>query len=233
MSSVFDAGLSRLAEEGLDWVAFVPGDAGPRPLDDSGRGLLLFLALGPTFAARLGPWTQAHPFDTRSVELVTTFGREQLAGDDPGLRLVYPGETSVDLRAWMRAGRVQYPSRLGTGIRPDCGPWFAVRAALWVALPVKLRDVLQRRYPPLTGESPCETCAGEPCRRACPADALTSPVRLDRCVEHRVAEGSSCAAQCLARNACPVGVSHRYPPEQQAYHYGSSLQVIRRWKRGE
>lgn len=233
MSTAFDTGLSRLAAEGLDWVAFVPGDAGPRPLDDSDRGLLLVLARGPTFATRLGPLLGEHPFDTRSSALVTAFAREHLAGDDPQWRLVYPGDTPLDLRAWMRAGQVQYESRLGTGIRPDCGPWLAVRAAVWVALSGAHRDALRRRYPPLEGESPCATCADEPCRAACPADALGSPVRLEACVDHRLADASSCAIRCLARNACPVGAAFRYSPEQQAYHYGRSLQVIRRWRRGE
>src|SRR5690606_23203177 len=145
-------GLDRLATEGLNWVAFVEGDAGPRPPAGHGgdrRGLLLFVALGAVFGDRTD-WTAAgDPFDERSVHWTMAFARDHLMAYDAGLELVYPGATPLDLVAWLEAGRVQHTSRLGTGIRPDCGPWLAVRAALWVEVPEAFKHLVAGRYPPL------------------------------------------------------------------------------------
>lgn len=235
MGKSLSAALDDLAALGLNWVSFVPAAAGPIPKgcsNEPGDGLLLLLSLGTTFAQQtnFADSPISNPFDVRAAELVRPFLREHFEQLAPA-SLLYPGPTALDLRAWMVEGRVEYPSLLGIGIRPDCGPWFAVRAAAWVRIEAAHRALVETRYPPLSGSGPCDTCKDKPCLSACPVDALrASEVRLNTCVDHRVQLGSECAERCHARCACPVGRRHRYPDEQMRYHYRYSLNAIVRWK---
>ena len=57
------------------------------------------------------------------------------------------------------------------------------------------------------------------------AAELSEPDRVGRaCVQELL-------ARCVAREACPMGVEHRYDAEQMAHHYGASLATIRRYQR--
>lgn len=227
--------ITALAEEGLNWMGFVPAELGPIPegcIARPGAGLLILLSLGPSFGSQtaFAGAAESHPFDARAVALTRGFTETWLLPHDPLAERVYPGQGAVDLRAWLRAGAVQYDSELGIGIRPDCGTWFAVRSAVWVAPTPQLRQALQQHYPPLAGESPCKACTAKPCLGACPAGVFREPEgRLLRCAQHRVAKGTSCADRCASRLACPVGAEYRYEEPQMSYHYGVTLRVIRDW----
>jgi hypothetical protein len=221
----------------MSWVSFVPASQGPNPelcaeLDHR-AGLLLMLSFGPKFAAQTAyeeSAETAHPFDTRSAELARRFAV------DAGLtaaRLVYPGDVALDLRGWLAAARVQFSSPLGTGVRPDCGPWLAVRAALVVTLAAAQREALARRFPKLADDaSPCAACVERPCMRACPVGAVrdVGNFALHACIDERVRDGSKCGLRCDARLACPVGAAFRYPDAQLRHHYGASLRTIRRYR---
>jgi len=64
---------------------------------------------------------------------------------------------------------------------------------------------------------PCDTCAGQPCRTACPAGALT-PAGYDVPACHAWLDtGPDCLNGCLVRRACPVGQDRR-SSIQSAYH---------------
>src|SRR5690606_38311230 len=109
----------------------------------------------------------------------------QLLAYDARARLVYPSrDENIDLSAWLRAARVQNESRLGFGIRPDCGTWFAVRAAVVTALPPAAVTWLESRFARLErdAESPCTRCETTPCVNACPAGAVGTSFQLLRCV---------------------------------------------------
>jgi hypothetical protein len=251
MTDELSKSLDALAASGLNWVTFVPcpeRDAlsavpassrgqPPPPVPpgcppQAGYGLLLLLSLGPTFGEHTN-YAEAKsldPFDDRALELTTALLAKHFESSGPA-QVLYPGRQVIDLRAWMRVGQVEYPSLLGIGIRPDCGLWFAVRAAAWVRVSPEQRRLLQERYPPLNGVSPCESCSTKPCLDACPVDALRAGAkRLETCVEHRASTGSSCVDRCSSRLACPVGQGYRYPEAQLRYHYGRSLNTIVRWK---
>jgi Fe-S-cluster-containing hydrogenase component 2 len=75
-------------------------------------------------------------------------------------------------------------------------------------------------------EAPCGKCITRPCVDACPVGAPGVTFDLQACMGERVREGSACAYQCLARNACPVGTEYRYDQDQMRYHYQKSLQLI-------
>jgi hypothetical protein len=74
---------------------------------------------------------------------------------------------------------------------------------------------------PPPAASPCGTCAGQPCRSACPVGALTQD-GYDVAACHAfldTPEGADCRTQgCAARRACPVSHGYGRLPEQSAYH---------------
>lgn len=221
---------------GLNWLAYArategPADAAVRPH----QGVMLLLGLGGAFGQSTRyESSESDAFDERARKLVLPFISDHLEPHDPHTRLVYPSAAvHIHLMAWLSVARAQFPSRLGIGIRPDCGTWFAVRAAVVTDLPTAAETWLRSRYPAvdLTADSPCTQCQHTPCVQACPATAIGASFDLESCVGHRLVPDSSCATRCHARLACPVGAEFRYPEPQIAYHYGVSLTMLRRWDR--
>jgi hypothetical protein len=226
-----------LESEGLNWLAYARAMDGPT---DSAvpphQGVLLFLGLGGAFGDRTRlDSSDRNPFDERARSLVLPFIEGCLREHDPDTKLVYPTPgISVNLMAWLAAAKAQYPSRLGIGIRPDCGTWFAVRAAVVTNLPGPAEAWLRERFPGLDpgSESPCASCDETPCERACPAGAIDTSFHLLRCVDQRLLPDSPCAPRCDARLACPVGRDFRYREAHLAHHYGASLKMLQRWRDG-
>jgi len=165
----------------------------------------------------------ADPVDDYSAACAVRFVREYL--DDCPYRILYPGSMPIPLQQLGSLAGWHHSSPLGIGVSATWGPWFGYRAALLVQpeLPVMTDPVTQ---------SPCEQCQSKPCVSVCPAGALSAggPPDVDACVGHRLGQGSTCALQCLARLACPVGTQHRYGDEQVRYFYGRSLDSIRSYQ---
>jgi hypothetical protein len=70
-------------------------------------------------------------------------------------------------------------------------------------------------------QSPCLSCAGQPCRTACPASALTEGgYDLPACHGFLdTADGVDCLSfGCAVRRACPLSRAYGRLPEQSAYH---------------
>ncbi len=57
----------------------------------------------------------------------------------------------------------------------------------------------------------------------------TEPLYFPACMELRLRPQSICAAQCVARRACPIAREHQYTVAQTAHHYRSSLVTLREW----
>jgi Fe-S-cluster-containing hydrogenase component 2 len=69
--------------------------------------------------------------------------------------------------------------------------------------------------------SPCASCAGRPCLRACPVGAFTAGgYDAAACRAHlHTLSGQECVIQgCRARAACPVGRGHAYAGAQAQHH---------------
>jgi len=115
----------------------------------------------------------------------------------------------LPLLSLAKAAGLGAPSRLGLLLHPRLGPWWALRAALFLSLEA------DSVTPELT--SPCVTCPA-PCQTACHGSAI-SPVgiELDRCLATR-ASNPACFERCDSRLACVIGREHTFEPDQLRHH---------------
>ncbi|MBS0378123.1 MAG: hypothetical protein JSS29_06540 [Proteobacteria bacterium] len=150
-----------------------------------------------------------HPLDRWSVRMLTGLGAEFDA------RPLFPfgGPPWWPFQRWAQRAEVLHASPLGILVHPEFGLWHAYRGALLFATEFRLPT-------PVRWPSPCASCAAKPCIGGCPAGAVTAR-GFDRgaCATHVASpQGIACRSGCLARASCPVGASHRYGPEQSAFH---------------
>jgi hypothetical protein len=112
--------------------------------------------------------------------------------------------------AWaLRSGRC-WSSPVGILVHETSGLFVSFRGA------IGLREALPASH----GMSPCITCADQPCRKACPAQALTpGGYDVPACKSWLETDaGQTCATGgCLVRRACPIGATRRVPA-QSAFH---------------
>ena len=114
------------------------------------------------------------------------------------------------------------PSPIGVLIHPDFGLWHAFRALIIFN---EGHDFV-RKINELVGHSeklihPCDSCVEKPCLSACPANAFDGDaLDVELCFGHLDTrkEPDCMSIGCRARDACPVGKSHRYRPEQIQFH---------------
>ena len=120
---------------------------------------------------------------------------------------------------WAARSEPVHTSPLMLRIHPQYGLWHAYRFAMvFPTLEPLDRDALRA---PVQGESPCVSCADQPCLTACPVDAFDGQAfAVQRCSDHlHSAAGTHCMENgCQARNACPVATKLRYAPAQRAFH---------------
>jgi len=110
-----------------------------------------------------------------------------------------------------RTGRL-HASPVGMLVDREAGLMVSLRGAL--ALPARI-DL------PAAAPSPCAACAGQPCRTACPVDALGGgEYDVGACRAHLATEaGADCLdAGCRARRACPISATYSRDPAQSAFH---------------
>lgn len=116
---------------------------------------------------------------------------------------------------WARRSARAWPSPVGLLVHDAAGLMISYRGAL--AFP-------DRFSLPPPGARPCDTCAGQPCRSACPVDAL-SGAGYDVAACHSFLDteaGRDCLDKgCRARRFCPVSETYGRRPEQSAFHMQS------------
>ena len=165
----------------------------------------------------------ADPFDDTVRAMVAEWFRSE--HPDARWEVVYPGDALLPLGRLAADVGWGEPSPLGLTIHERFGLWVAHRIVFLTDLELAAGDGSAG------AGRPCEACRDRPCVPACPVDAVSFRAGFDveTCARHRVAPGTECAFQCLARNACPVGSEHRYGQAQMRHHYSSGLDSIRRW----
>jgi hypothetical protein len=143
-----------------------------------------------------------------------------------GAEALFPfgGPPFLPFIRWAQRAEAVYPSPIGPLIHPQYGLWHAYRGALAFAGSLELppRDARPR---------PCDTCVDKPCLNTCPVGAFSGTgYDVPVCIAHIGAEqGGECAsAGCLARRACPVGVTYQYAAEQMRFHMGAFLAANQR-----
>jgi hypothetical protein len=177
----------------------------------------------------------ANPIDDFSVRTVGQWFAKNFAGHD--FALIYPGKrlestpgntlgnTPVRLQALGTLAGWHHASPLMIGINEPWGTWYAYRVAL-------LATTAMPPSQPVPSASPCSRCANKVCISSCPAGAMEGGAFvLAKCMRYRNAPSSRCAASCVARIACPVGVAHRYEDEQINHTYSISLKAIQSFLR--
>ncbi len=157
----------------------------------------------------------ADPLDRWSRRVI-----EALAQDLGGAALFpFGGPPFWPFQQWARRAEPVHASPIGILIHPRYGLWHAYRGALGFSAVLAVPDL--KPVP-----SPCDSCLGRWCLRACPVGAFSgSGYDVDACVGHiRSAAGADCMGLgCRARRACPVGAEHAYPPDQANFHMRAFL----------
>ncbi len=132
---------------------------------------------------------------------------------------LYPfgGPPWAPFMGFAQAASNLHVSPVGLTVHPEAGLWVSFRGAIALPMHVDL---------PEGAPSPCETCAGQPCRTACPVDALT-PEGYDvpACQAYvRSPEGADCRTRgCAVRRACPVSAGWGRTDAQAAFHMEAFL----------
>lgn len=160
-----------------------------------------------------------HPLDRWSRRLIHGLAQELGAID------VYPsGRPHLPFQQLASHAESVHPSPIGLLVHAQWGLWHAHRGALLFAERIDLP-------PGEPAESPCSTCAGQPCRTTCPVNAFgEAGFALEACIAHVTsAAGIDCRDRgCRARRACPVGAGYRYVPEQMRFHMEAFIRSVRR-----
>lgn len=112
---------------------------------------------------------------------------------------------------WARESGRAHVSPAGLLVHDTAGLWVSYRGALGIAQRLELPE------PPA---NPCLTCADQPCRAACPVNAL-KPETYDvkACKADLDSPQNDCMAKgCAARRACPVSQRFGRAEAQSAFH---------------
>lgn len=113
--------------------------------------------------------------------------------------------------SWALASGRIWQSPVGLLVHERQGLWLSFRGAVRVPEPIE----------PVKGARPCDTCPGQPCRTACPVDALSADAYdVQACRDYLdTPDGSDCRDRgCAARRACPVGQAYGRDESQSLFH---------------
>lgn len=132
-----------------------------------------------------------------------------------GARALFPwdGPPWPPFTGWARRSGRAWPSPVGLLVHDTQGLMLSYRGALALPHRIALPPAIPR---------PCDTCAGQPCRTACPVGAL-SPDGYDvaGCKSDLDRPGNTCMARgCAVRRACPLSHGAARTEAQSAFHMG-------------
>ena len=145
---------------------------------------------------------------------------------DIGVHAIFPfDEPYWPFQRLARIATGIQPSPLGLLVHPRFGLWQALRSVLIFESDAEIVN----QFNALEGElnnliHPCDSCEDKPCLTACPVGAFTGEeLKVDLCFGHldSGADPKCMTLGCRARDACPVGVEHRYDNAQVQFHMRS------------
>ena len=230
MSDVLRTLASRLGRAGMNLVgatsvaAYDARVAVPRRLATRAGDARGIVVVGNGGSAFWHAFRAATPTDARDpLDRFTRDVVEDAVRDVAGARCRFPFDPlpeALDFHALGALAGLGRPSLVGVLVHPEFGPWIALRAAILVPDEVDAPR-------PADGFDPCPTCVERPCIAACPAGAV-GPGGWDvpRCIAHRLAAETNCAAGCTARIECVYGRAHRQSPEELAFHQAAARRTM-------
>ncbi len=148
-------------------------------------------------------------------------GLSSASAHELGATAFFPfgGPPWLPFQQWARRAEPVHASPIGVLIHPRYGLWHSYRGALGFSEALAVPEL--KPVP-----SPCDSCAGRWCLKACPVGAFSAAgYEVAACAAHvKSPAGADCMALgCRARRACPVGAEHAYPPEQANFHMRAFL----------
>lgn len=179
-----------------------------------GTGTLLLLGPGePGFWSRVTASPEfadgaADPLDRWSRRVIGDLARAL------GGTALFPfgGPPWLPFLDWATRSGAFWSSPVGMLVHAEAGLMVSIRGALALGPRLAL---------PAPPPKPCDTCAAQPCRTACPVDAL-GPKGYDVAACRGWLDGpagTDCLdIGCAARRACPVSRTYPRDPAQSAFH---------------
>lgn len=112
---------------------------------------------------------------------------------------------------WAKASGRAHDSPVGLLVHDSAGMMVSYRGALGFGFALE---------GPEPGPSPCLSCADQPCRTACPADAFASGLYdVPACKADLERKGNDCMERgCAVRRACPLSRAYGRVEAQSAFH---------------
>lgn len=184
----------------------------PRDVPDGIRTLLLLGPVEPGFWAHFTATPEYRdgapdPMDRWSARVIGGIAQEM------GLVALFPfgGPPYQPFIRWAQQSGRAHISPVGLLVHDVAGLMTSYRGAL---------GLTERLDLPPTPESPCLTCATQPCRTACPVDALSADgYDVPACKADLDRSGNDCMARgCAVRRICPVSQSYGRSEAQSAFH---------------
>ena len=191
---------------------------------DVPKGTQTLVLLGPS-SDKFWDNMQAEPeFTDRQPEPMDRWSRRVVGrwACDLGAKALFPfgGPPYRPFLRWAMASGRAWPSPTGPLVHDTMGMMISYRGAL------AIRDRLDLPLPPAV--SPCATCHNQPCRMACPVQALSVDARYDvpGCKAHlRGDPGGACHTGCLTRRACPISDGAGRQSDQSRFHMSNFLRT--------
>lgn len=188
----------------------------PVAADHAPDGTGTLLLLGPKEPGFWDHLRQEPEFRDKSKDPIDRWSSRvigQLAVTHSGTALFpFGGPPYLPFIAWaIRSGRA-WASPVTLLVHDRAGLLASYRGA--IALPCRINL-------PGPAACPCDTCIDQPCKTACPVDALNGQgYDLNACHNFLdTADGATCMDNgCAVRRACPVSQSYGRNPAQSAHH---------------
>ena len=176
-------------------------------------------------------FSEERPAGSDPVEAWTRGVLEQISADlGAEVLLPFVGPPFLPFLEWAKRSDPVTESPVGPLIHPVYGLWHAYRGMLLFREKIDLPEIPSRTQD-AQGLSTCETCADQPCLRACPVNAVSGKIfDVAACVGFvKSPEGSDCLSNgCRARRACPIGKGYVYEPAQALHHMQGFLDTFGR-----
>ena len=187
------------------------------PADGSApEGCQTLLLLGPHEPAFWRHVSQSREFRDRLPDPLERWSRRVIGALAQRVQAVaiFPsdGPPHPSFIAWALASGWIQRSPVGLLVHEKAGLWLSFRGALALPHYVEL---------PAAPENPCARCNDQPCRTACPVDALHAThydVAACRSWLDTDQRRACMTRGCAARRACPAGREYGRLTEQSAFH---------------